>query len=342
MARPGSNAPPVNGRQVRDTLFCPAGATAVPGYDAEQVDDLLRCVAAELDAGGSARRLIQNATFRKRTYRRKYDIDAVDWFLDQFLLPPDYCEPGGIADDPWGDLPVTQLAPGRPEKYPYAHQCESAWRDFGQRPGTHLRFGKAARGLAELRTAEQQTLASVRGSRNKTFSAGGRSFTLQPTSAAESSSPAVAEFRARATRDDFGHYEKKTRIQTILTNLFESDIRVRGLADETGTPVLHIAGRNFDWRAGACILFADKRWLRFPVRGTDRANAVMTAVDQARNRIALYRLADKSGQQKEFWRRGSVEIIVHPGRKLTDELALTLALSADWLRSYFDQPSAGA
>jgi len=98
--------------------------------------------------------------------------------------------------------------------------------------------------------------------------------------------------------------EKKTRIQNILTNLFESDMRVRGLADETGTPILYTAGRNFDWRAGACILFPDKRWLRFLVRGTDRANAVMTAVDQARNRIALYRLADKSGRQKEAWRRG--------------------------------------
>ena len=339
MARPGSNAPPVNGGQVRGTRFCPAGATPVPGYDAEQVDDLLRRVAAELDAGGSARHLIQNATFRSRTYRRKYDIDAVDWFLDQFLLPPDHCEPGEIADDPWGDLPVTQVAQGTSETDPFELQCDSAWRDFDQLPGTHLWFGKAAWGLSELRTADQQTLASGRGFRRKTFTAGGRSFTLRRTFPAESSSPAIAEFRARATRDDSGHYEEKTRIQTILTNLAESDMRVRGLADETGTLILGTAGRNFDRRAGACILLPDQRWLRFLVRGTGRANAIMTAVDQARNRIARYRLTDKSGRQIELWRRGPVEIIVHPGRKLTDELALTLALSADWLRSYFDRPN---
>jgi len=64
----------------------------------------------------------------------------------------------------------------------------------------------------------------------------------------------------------------------------------------------------------------------------------MTAVDQAGNRVARYRFTDKSGRQLKWW-SGSVEIIVHPGRKLTDELALVLALSADWLRSYFDGPS---
>jgi DivIVA domain-containing protein len=334
----------VNGRQVRGTQFFPAGATAVPGYDAEQVDVLLRCVAAELDAGGSVRHLIQNATFRKGTYRRNYDIDAVDWFLDQFLLSPDQYEPGGIAEDPWGDLPVTQLARERPSKFSYAYQGESLSRDFDQMPGTHLRFGKAASGLSELRTEEQQTLASVWGLRSKTFSAGGRSFILRRTSSAESSSPAVADFRARVTRDESGRHEEKTRIQailakTVLANLFVSDIRLRGLADETGTPILYTAGQNFHWRASACILLPDQRRLRFLVWGTDRENAIMTAVDQARNKIAQYRLTDKSGRPKKSWRRGSVEIIVHPGQKLTDEVALTLALSADWLRSYFDKPN---
>lgn len=72
----------------------------------------------------------------------------------------------------------------------------------------------------------------------------------------------------------------------------------------------------------------------------------MTAVDQAGNRVARYRLTDKSGQQIKSlsWSVGSVEIIVNPGQKLTDEpvLALTLsALSADWLRGYFARPEGG-
>jgi hypothetical protein len=158
VARPGSNAPPVNGSVVRDTLFCRAGAMGVAGYHPRQVNDLCRLVAAELDAGGSARPLIQNATLRKRKYGLRYDIDAVDWFLDQFLLPPGHVEPDGIGEDPWGNLPVARVARRTSEKYAFELQCDSAWRDFGQLHGTRLRFGKTARGLTELRTADPQTL----------------------------------------------------------------------------------------------------------------------------------------------------------------------------------------
>ena len=130
-----------------------------------------RRVAAELDAGGSARPLVENATFRKQTSGPRYDIDAVDWFLDQFLLPPGHVELGGIAEDPWADLPVARVAQATGEKYAFELQCDSAWRDFGQVPGTPLRFPKTARG-AKLLTAEQQTIASVRGFGRETFSTG--------------------------------------------------------------------------------------------------------------------------------------------------------------------------
>jgi hypothetical protein len=53
----------------------------------------------------------------------------------------------------------------------------------------------------------------------------------------------------------------------------------------------------------------------------------MTAVDQAGNRVARYRIADKSTK--------SVEIVVHPSWKVTDELALALVISAYWLEEYF-------
>ena len=335
VAGPGSNAPPVNGGQVRDTWFCPA-RQGVPGYNARQVDDLLRRVAAELDVGGSAGQVIQNATFRRAgfVFGGGYDIDAVDRFLDRFL-PPGHFEQGEIVDDPWGDLPVAQFSEGNSKKYAFYSRCENAWRDFGQLPGTRLWFGKAARGLIELRTAEQQTLA-VRDSRSETFSAGGRSFALQRTSAAESSSPAVAAFLARAARAEAGHYAENTPIR------IRPDKSVLGLADETGKPILYTTGRNYNWRACACILFPDLRRLRFLVRGTREDNAIMTAVDQAGNRVARYRAIDKSGRQIRPWSRASPwEIIVHPDHKLTDELALALALSASWLGSYFEHPQGG-
>jgi hypothetical protein len=343
VAKPGNNGPPVNGGQVRDTLFCRAGPGWMEsvGYHARQVNDLCRRIAAELDAGGSARPLIENATLRRRIHGLRYDIEAVDWFLDQFLLPSGQSGLEGIADDPWVDLPVARVAQRTSEKYAFELQCDSAWRDFGRLPGTYLWFGKAARGLTELRTADPQTLASIRGSLNKTFSAGGKSFTSQGTYAAES--PVVAELLARAARDHFGHYAKNTPIRNIQTDLgWKIPRRAQGLVDEMGTPILYTAGDNYKWRACACIMFPDQRWLRFLVRGSVLGNAIMTAVDQAGNRVARYRYRrfDRS-ERKVQQSPDSVEIIVHPDRKLTDELALVLAISARWLEEYFVRPQGG-
>ncbi len=62
----------------------------------------------------------------------------------------------------------------------------------------------------------------------------------------------------------------------------------------------------------------------------------MTAVDQAGNKVARYRLA-----RNETGLRKRVEITVHPGQQLTDELTLVIALSAPWLRTYFRREGGG-
>jgi hypothetical protein len=63
----------------------------------------------------------------------------------------------------------------------------------------------------------------------------------------------------------------------------------------------------------------------------------MTAVDQARKRVARYRIIEGFNR-----RRKSVEITVHPDWKLTDELVLAIAISAPWLDMYFNAPTGGA
>jgi hypothetical protein len=63
----------------------------------------------------------------------------------------------------------------------------------------------------------------------------------------------------------------------------------------------------------------------------------MTAVDQAGNRVARYRTTGRDRQHG--W--GSVEIIVHPHWKLTDELVLAIAISAPELGSYFSTGGGG-
>ena len=73
----------MNGDEVRNARFGPS----VGGYDAPQVDGLLRRIAVELDAGRPAGPLIADATLQPAEMGlrspRGYDIDAVDWFLDQ-------------------------------------------------------------------------------------------------------------------------------------------------------------------------------------------------------------------------------------------------------------------
>ena len=100
-------AAPVNGDDVRSTWPMRASGG---GYSVRQVDDLLRRVAAELDAGRRAGPLISNAAFPRdwRTSSR-YEGNAVDWFLEQFLAAPGQSDGAGMSWDPWRDLPVVNL-----------------------------------------------------------------------------------------------------------------------------------------------------------------------------------------------------------------------------------------
>jgi hypothetical protein len=66
-------------------------------------------------------------------------------------------------------------------------------------------------------------------------------------------------------------------------------------------------------------------------------NAIMTAVDQARNRVARYRITRKGLTATP----GLVEITVHPDQTLTDELLLAIAISAPWLGAYFQEGGGG-
>jgi DivIVA domain-containing protein len=325
----------VNGDEVRDTWFLRSGSQ-YNGYDASEVDDLLRRVAAELDAGRLAGPLIEHAVFRQRWRKRNtYDVDAVDWFLDQLILRAGDADLAGSSDDPWRDLAVAQCtqsggsepAPGdrkdRVKRKCFAKECEDAWRDFGRQPGMYLRWGRARRGRCgddryELRTAEQQTIASLYlGKLPSTLesfagaSLGDRSFTKMGTRAARSLSPGIAEIGGSGRWAPF-YSRSKPAVPFV---------------DEAGIPILYTGGRSFDGSAASSITFPGQRWLRFLVRGTRKGNAIMTAVDQAGNRVARYR------RSAEGW--GSVEIAVHPDRDLADELVLAIAISARWLGSYF-------
>jgi hypothetical protein len=264
------------------------------GYDALEVDELLRRVAAELDARRPAGPLIENTTFQRGSGERTYNVDAVDWFLDQLLLTEDHAEPDGTSADPWRDVgDVTQLVLGgvsglaqrySPNQQPtpretwksFSGQCENAWRDFRQEGGIQLPGQWHV--YWEPRTW-QQTLVSWHaepGWGNEAIRAGGRRFRFQKMDRGRSSSSVIADIVARAAWDEDGHFAEPRQRR--------KPPRVAGLMDEAGSPVLYISGENFSMRACFCVTFPDGQWLRFLVRGTKEANAIMTAVNQAGSR----------------------------------------------------------
>ena len=320
MAEPSSNAPCVTGDQVRDTSFWPPlrGGT---GYDSREVDDLVRRVAAELDADRPAGPVIEHTALRTRSWGRRYDIDAVDWFFGQYLLLPGYVELAGIDADPWRELAVARLDLGG-----LSRAAKSTWRSFSP-PGTQLCWGRAGR-QTELRAAEQETLVSVR---HGTFSTGGRSF---KRASAMSRPPGVTELSTRAW---YGQFAKRS-----LTSMLAQSPGGRPLVDETGTAVLYATREHLGGRARSSIIFPDQRWLRFPVRGDERQTAAMTAVDQSGNKVARYKILAKGlDPGRSFGLSQAIEITVHPSRELTDELTLALAISAEWLGPYFNTGGGG-
>jgi DivIVA domain-containing protein len=324
----------VNGDQVRNVRLPQRG-----GYRAADVDDLLNRVAAELDAGRPAGPLIASAAFRERFFPRGgYDSGAVDWFLDQLRRGEDPSEAAGSNADPWRDLAAepycVRREPGDPAERitaPSAQEYADEWHGFGQQPGTRLSWVRAGAMRRELRTADQQTVASSRHATapvvghfiGDTLSVAGRSFTLQPVTG--SAWPGIAETVSR----DWPGGARMVRRQPG-----DRDPSLRQLLNETGPAVLYWSG------GGRYIKFPGQRWLRFPVRGTRGRNAIMTAVDQAGNKVARYRLAPAKHQ---WWTdvTDTVEIIVHPSQRLTEELCLVLALSAPWLISYFASKGGG-
>ena len=337
VTRPGRYARPVTGDRVRDATF-----RIFPGYDVAQVDDLLHRIADELDAGRPAEPLIRNAAFPWRWHG--YDTGAVDWFLGQLLFCPRPADLAELSADPWRDLGVVaqfsrsgfaDFAPGsrsagqsrRARDGYYAEQCQEAWRDFGRQPGMFLRMEWAGLTSRELLTMEGQTIASMRGDflwGLKTVSIGQKSFTLRKVNTSLPAPPGVHEIEARTSRESVGHFAAKTG-----GSKYWRELGLRELVDETGTPVMYTSGRQHsEYRAKASISFPDQRWLRFPVRGTRRVDAIMTAVDEAGNSVVRYRIIPSK------FRRG-IEVAVHPGWTLTDELILAIAISDRWLISYF-------
>ena len=114
VAKPGSSDPPVNGDQVRDTLICRQGPRTAGGRGLPPATGQR---SAPPRRGTTRRRGFCQAADRERDLPEAqtwtaYDIDAVDWFLDQFLLLPGHDDQAGSLRTPGVTFPL----PGSPRE----------------------------------------------------------------------------------------------------------------------------------------------------------------------------------------------------------------------------------
>jgi hypothetical protein len=362
----------VNGDEVRCLILPRAGS----GYDSASVGELLDQVAAELDAGRPAAPLIAGATFppwsgwpgwgrdphgRKR---RGYDCAAVDGVLAQLRRQDD---PAARAD-PWRDLPAWHYYMARPDAgaadpvaawrrvmappaarmqaaKDYARACADAWRGFALVPGTQLSLVKTGAGRHELRDAKGHALASARSlaSSVPALSRNGRTYTLGNVTKAQW--PAVAAQLCARHPGSPAHLQStppaaragKPAAGSRIPAARSRPTGLLSLADRTGPPVLYASGSHYDHDAGGVVEFPGQRWLRFPVRGSTPSDAIMTAVDQAGRPVARYRITSHGAFG--LWR--AIDITVHPGQPLTDELLLTLIHTAGLIIPFFNHSSGG-
>jgi hypothetical protein len=335
------------------------------GYMAADVDDLLARVADEIDARRPIGTLVANATFRtpevstRRRLRREpapraYDWQAVDWLLGQLRKGDSDSGQAQIEADPWRHLTPWGVLTGDFDLSRYATVSAAnrpeAWRACDAIPGTRLRSVSTGILREELRSAEpkageSRALASVRRgvpwttwSPSLTAAAriGERTFTSRRVS--RSGWPTIAMTFGAGSPGSPAHLRPALGKEPQSGDGVPYLPRVRVLVDQYGNPILSTGGRNFDRSAGAYIRLPGGRWLSFPVCGGSRRGAIMTAVDQAGRKVAVYRMVRGA--------RGlplplQVEIIIHPGQVITDEVLLILAVSAPWLRSYFERPNEG-
>jgi hypothetical protein len=288
-------------------------------------------------------------------------VTAVHWLLGQLRRYDDDRDRARLEADPWRDLAawdfserhadpgpsgtaaVSSAARARPAPLTSADRDVPAvadpaggnadvWLACGGLPGIRLRWVRTGVLRSELRAEGGQVSASVRrrppwtgwSGQAGVVRVGGRAFTSQRVS--QSAWPGTAAtFGAGfpAAGDPEGS---------------RKDSRTRVLADPHGLPVLCSGGQNFDHRPGAYIRLPGGRWFQFPVRGRNRGSAIMTALDQDGNKVALYRMVRAGGGSPA---PRQVEIAVHPDQGITDELLLILAVSAPWLWTYFLRDSGG-
>jgi hypothetical protein len=267
------------------------------GYDVRQVDGLLSARARLLDAGFSPAIFTLQPTFAK--VMRGYEPMAVDRFFDALASDntPQTSPPGLM--NPW------RVVCGEPEP-----QDGSGARDRDRRA---WRPGAARRQYARDCQAEWLRVSDLPGTHLQRIS--GRTSTILGS---------------------YGQVLMTCRGETLTVGdggqMLRNDRAHAQIVDAgTGDPVLRWIGDHSYHQARAVVLLPEQRWVRFPVQGTGRGDAVMRAIDESDTEVLWFRKV----------KRAVMEAVVRPYCDVTSEILCLTECAASWLDAYFRAEGGG-
>ncbi len=188
-------------------------------------------------------------------------------------------------------------------------KSNEAWEAFPELPGEHLSWYQAARWVSNIETRDGRLLATVEG------------LSLFPPW------PLLPRPPRRVKIDQDTYHVKGRRVNAYVTT-------------PDGLTILSFTGtKNSDLRARAVAHLPNGQSLRFPVQGTSRVNAVMTATDVSGRPV--FRIRKVRNNRREQGHKKVVEILVEPGIKITPELLLVMAAGYHNLDNFFDRNRGG-
>jgi hypothetical protein len=291
------------------------------GYDGAAVWSTQLVIADLLDAGRSPATYLSQKTLPAGY---GFDMEAVDRYLDGLVGKSDMTPvQDGTSTNPWtGRLPTTLRRGATPGRYlgpddwvlgnarssQFASECENEWFQIPSLPGTHL---KAA---LSLRT-------SIKWTYQWPVSAREIQSVVEPTTLA--TVRLTAHNKAVLTVTESGEaFQILGRPGEVVAKASGELILQRtGESGKKSHPLLRHQGRQ----PFTAIYLPDRRWFRFPVRGTRRGDAVMTAVDQSETEVMWFRLAGAKG----------VDVVVAPERRVTTEVLCVIAIASPLIWYYF-------
>lgn len=192
------------------------------------------------------------------------------------------------------------------------------WRSVADMPGTHLYWRTVGKYLYDI-VSDTTTLATAQfkmaGAATLSIDADGRR----------------AEYESRRLGPwlpgPFAIYGRRALVNTA-----------------TGAAAIEKRGHHVDRKAAGTLMLPGQGTFRFPVEGAQREYAVMSAIDESGSVVAKYRFRDPVPTMTPWGssKLEGAEVVIAPDlHTSTESILLLVALSTEWLWSFFVRTGGG-